>query len=343
MTQHMPECTTHAAVQQELSEADQTLCNGVLAGQRRALAKSITLIESTRPDHQERAQQVLFSLLPHTGGAIRVGISGVPGAGKSTFIEALGNYLIDSGLRLAVLAVDPSSSVTGGSILGDKTRMETLCQREEAFIRPSPSAGSLGGVAEKTREAMLLCEAAGFDVIIVETVGVGQSETTVAGMVDMFVLLQLPNAGDELQAIKKGIVEIADLVVINKADIDPRAAQVTRAQWKQALHLLRPVIPGWSPPVLAISALQKEGVAAFWDEVQKYRDTLTNNGAFAGKRRRQAVDWMWQLIHFGLNQHFQRHPSVRQALPETIRRVASGETTPSAAAHELLKFLNSEI
>jgi LAO/AO transport system kinase len=341
MTQHTPARAAHAAIPQGLSEADQALCNGVLARQRRALAKSITLIESTRPDHQERAQQVLFSLLPYTGGAIRVGISGAPGAGKSTFIEALGNYLIDSGLRLAVLAVDPSSSVTGGSILGDKTRMETLCQREEAFIRPSPSAGSLGGVAEKTREAMLLCEAAGFDVIIVETVGVGQSETTVAGMVDLFALLQLPNAGDDLQAIKKGIVEIADLVVINKADIDPRAAEVTRAQWRQTLHFLRPIIPGWSPPVLAISALQKEGVAAFWAEVQKHRDTLTQNGALAEKRRRQAVDWMWQLIHLGLNQRFLRHPLVQGALPETLRQVAAGKATPAAAAHELLEFLNS--
>ena len=230
--------------------ADRQLVDGVLARQRRALAKTITLIESTRPDHQKRAQLVLDSLLPHTGKAIRIGISGVPGAGKSTFIEALGTWLIDRGHRLAVLAVDPSSSVSGGSILGDKTRMELLCQREEAFIRPSPSAGSLGGVAEKTREAMLVCEAAGYDVVIIETVGVGQSETAVAGMVDMFCLLQLPNAGDDLQAIKKGIVEIADMVVINKADIDPRAAQVVRAQWKNALHMLRPASPNWAPPVI---------------------------------------------------------------------------------------------
>ena len=198
-----------------LSVVDQQLVDGVLSGQRRALAKTITLIESTLAEHQDRAQKVIASLLPHTGRAIRLGISGVPGAGKSTFIEALGIWLIDNGHKLAVLAVDPSSSVSGGSILGDKTRMEFLCQREEAFIRPSPSSGSLGGVAEKTREAMLVCEASGYDVILVETVGVGQSETTVAGMVDMFVLLQLPNAGDDLQAIKKGIVEIADLVAIN--------------------------------------------------------------------------------------------------------------------------------
>lgn len=326
----------------ELAPADQSLVDGVLVGQRRALAKAITLIESTRLDHQARAQQVLGSLLPHTGKAIRIGISGVPGAGKSTFIEALGNYLIDQGHRLAVLAVDPSSSVTGGSILGDKTRMETLCQREEAFIRPSPSAGSLGGVAEKTREAMLLCEAAGFDVIIVETVGVGQSETTVAGMVDMFVLLQLPNAGDDLQAIKKGIVEIADLVVINKADIDPRAAQVVRAQWNNALHMLRHASPNWSPSVVTISALRKEGIAEFWAQVQKYQEALTPTGEFEAKRRHQSVDWMWQMIHFGLNQYFRRHPAVREALPGLIQGVEAGRVTPAAAAYGLLKFLNPE-
>ncbi|WP_303787340.1 methylmalonyl Co-A mutase-associated GTPase MeaB [Azovibrio restrictus] len=326
----------------ELAPPDQSLADGVLAGQRRALAKAITLVESTRPDHQERARQLLATLLPHTGRAIRIGISGVPGAGKSTFIEALGNYLIDQGHRLAVLAVDPSSSVTGGSILGDKTRMETLCQREEAFIRPSPSAGSLGGVAEKTREAMLLCEAAGFDVIIVETVGVGQSETTVAGMVDMFVLLQLPNAGDDLQAIKKGIVEIADLVVINKADIDPRAAQVVRAQWSNALHMLRHASPNWAPSVVTVSALKKEGIAEFWQQVQKYREALTPTGEFEAKRRHQAVDWMWQMIHFGLNQYFRRHPAVREALPGLTQAVEAGRMTPAAAAHGLLKFLNPE-
>ena len=219
-----------AAPGNTLDTVDQLLVDGVLARQRRSLAKTITLIESTHADHQQRAQKVLAALLPHTGKAIRVGISGAPGAGKSTFIEALGNYLIDQGHQIAVLAVDPSSSVSGGSILGDKTRMELLCQRVEAFIRPSPSAGSLGGVAEKTRETMLACEAAGYDVIIVETVGVGQSETTVAGMVDIFSLVQLPNAGDDLQAIKKGIVEIADLVAINKSDIDPQAAAIARAQ-----------------------------------------------------------------------------------------------------------------
>ena len=324
---------------QSLSPADQTLVDGVLAGQRRSLAKAITLIESTRRDHQQRAQSVLNALLPSTGRAIRVGISGVPGAGKSTFIEALGVWLIEQGKKLAVLAVDPSSSLSGGSILGDKTRMEQLCQREEAFIRPSPSAGSLGGVAEKSREAMLLCEAAGFDVIIIETVGVGQSETTVAGMVDIFCLLQLPNAGDDLQAIKKGIVEIADLVVINKADIDRQATAVTRAQWRNALHMLRPASPNWSPPVMTVSALHKEGIPEFWEAIEKYRSALTPTGEFAAKRQHQALSWMWQLIDFGLRQHFRHHPRVQANLPALTQSVEQGHTTPAAAAYALLDYL----
>ncbi len=325
-----------------LDNADQHLVDGVLSGQRRALAKTITLIESTRADHQQRAQKVIGALLPHTGKAIRVGISGVPGAGKSTFIEALGNYLIDQGHHLAVLAVDPSSSVSGGSILGDKTRMESLCQRVEAFIRPSPSAGSLGGVAEKTREAMLACEAAGYDVIIVETVGVGQSETTVAGMVDIFTLVQLPNAGDDLQAIKKGIVEIADLVAINKSDIDPRAAAVARAQWKQALHMLRPTSPNWRPPVIGVSALKKEGMVEFWTEIERYREITTQTGEFEAKRKKQALDWMWSLIESGLHQFFRSHPQVHAALPKLSNQVAGGTTTPNAAAQRLLAYLEPD-
>ncbi len=322
-----------------LSAADQGLVDGVLAGQRRSLAKAITLVESTRADHQQRAQQMLNALLPSTGKAIRIGISGVPGAGKSTFIEALGIWLIERGKKLAVLAVDPSSSVSGGSILGDKTRMELLSQRQEAFIRPSPSAGSLGGVAEKTREAMLLCEASGYDVIVVETVGVGQSETTVAGMVDMFCLLQLPNAGDDLQAIKKGIVEIADLVVINKADIDRQATAVVRAQWRNALHMLRPASANWSPPVITLSALHKEGIADFWAEVEKYQAALKPTGEFERKRQHQALSWLWQLIDSGLRRHFRHHPRVRENLPELTRSVESGQTTPAAAAHALLDYL----
>ena len=322
-----------------LGAADQQLVDGVLARQRRSLAKTITLIESTRADHLLRAQKVVAALLPHTGRAIRIGISGVPGAGKSTFIEALGIWLIEQGHQLAVLAVDPSSSVSGGSILGDKTRMELLCQRKEAFIRPSPSAGSLGGVAEKTREAMLACEAAGYDIILVETVGVGQSETTVAGMVDMFVLLQLPNAGDDLQAIKKGIVEIADLVAINKSDIDPKASAIARAQWKQALHMLRPASPNWRPPVIGVSALKKEGMIEFWAEIERFRAAMTQSGELEAKRRKQALNWMWSLIDSGLRHYFHAHPAVHAALPGLTHDVAEGRATPGAAAYRLLHSL----
>ena len=316
--------------------ADDALIAGVRAGQRRALAKAITLIESTRVDHAERAQAVLEALLPFAGHSMRIGISGVPGVGKSTFIEALGLFLIERGHRLAVLAVDPSSSLSGGSILGDKTRMERLSQRDEAFIRPSPASGSLGGVAEKTREAMLLCEAAGYDVIIVETVGVGQSETAVAGMTDCFVLLQLPNAGDDLQAIKKGIMELADLVVYNKADLDPRAAQMAAAQMRSALHMLRPSSPNWQPPVLTLSAVKQEGVTQFWQTIDDYRAKLAASGEFDERRRRQAESWMWQLIDFGLRRAFRENPEVRKLLPGLVRDVGAGTATPAAAALALL-------
>lgn len=326
-----------------LDAVDQALVDGVLARQLRPLAKTITLIESQREDHQARARSVLEALLPHTGGAMRVGISGVPGVGKSTFIEALGLYLIEQGLRVAVLAVDPSSSITGGSILGDKTRMERLSQNTAAFIRPSPSAGSLGGVAEKTRETMLACEAAGFDVIIIETVGVGQSETAVANMSDMFCLLQLPNAGDDLQGIKKGIMELADLVVVNKADIDLAATTRAQAQLKTALHMLRPVSPNWSPPVLTLSALRMEGVAEFWQTVCDYRDTMKRTGEFETKRRRQARAWMWELIDAGLRAHFRSHPRVRADLPALTEAVEEGGTTPSAAAQRLLRYLKDAV
>ncbi len=319
--------------------ADQALVDGVLAEQRRPLAKTITLIESQRADHKQRARSVLEGLLPHTGRSMRVGISGVPGVGKSTFIEALGLYLIDQGHKVAVLAVDPSSSVTGGSILGDKTRMELLSQRTEAFIRPSPSAGSLGGVAEKTREAMLVCEAAGFDVIIIETVGVGQSETAVAGMTDIFCLLQLPNAGDDLQAIKKGIMELADLIVINKADINPQAATVARSQIKSALGMLRHASPNWAPPVLMLSALQKQGIAEFWNTIENYRSTMQRSGEFEARRRHQARAWMWELIDQGLRARFAGHARVQQDLPGLQAAVEAGQTTPSAAALRLLGYL----
>lgn len=319
--------------------ADQALIDGVLKHQLRPLAKTITLIESQRADHKARARTVLEGLLSHTGNSMRIGISGVPGVGKSTFIEALGLYLIEHGHKVAVLAVDPSSSVTGGSILGDKTRMELLSQNTNAFIRPSPSAGSLGGVAEKTREAMLVCEAAGFDVIIIETVGVGQSETAVAGMTDIFCLLQLPNAGDDLQAIKKGIMEIADLIVINKADINPQAANVARSQIKSALGMLRHSSPNWTPPVLMLSALQKEGIAEFWNTIANYRATMMRSGEFDARRCHQARAWMWELIDQGLRARFASNAAVKNDLPGLQAAVESGQTTPSAAAMRLLGYL----
>ena len=323
-----------------LTPEDRDLVEGVVAGRRRALAKAITLVESTRADHQARATTVLDALLPHTGRSLRIGLTGVPGAGKSTFIEAFGLHLIAQGLKVAVLAVDPSSSRSGGSILGDKTRMERLCQAEAAFIRPSPSAGTLGGVAEKTREAMLVCEAAGYDVVIVETVGVGQSETVVAGMTDVFVLLQLPNSGDDLQAIKKGIMELADVVVYNKADIDATAADRAAMQMRSALSLLHPASPNWQPPVLKTSALNAQGIDTVWMTLQNYRTKLAASGELAEKRRRQAQDWMWSLIDAGLRHRFREHPGVRAALPDTLQSVNAGSVTPTAAAHRLLNLMN---
>jgi LAO/AO transport system kinase len=313
-----------------------TLAQRVRSGERRALAKAITLIESTRADHQALAQKLLAALLPASGNAVRMGISGAPGAGKSTFIEALGLALVGEGHHVAVLAVDPSSSISGGSILGDKTRMEELSRHPHAFIRPSPSGGALGGVAARTREAMLACEAAGFDVVIVETVGVGQSETAVAGMTDVFVLLQLPNAGDDLQAIKKGIVELADVIVYNKVDLDPKAAERAMGQMKNALALLRPASAGWRPPVIGVSATRRDGIAAFWHEVVRCRDALVASGELAAKRQRQSLDWMWTLIDAGLRQRFRAHPGVRVALAACSAQVAAGTLTPTAAATKLL-------
>jgi LAO/AO transport system kinase len=319
---------------------DRELVDGVLTGQRRALAKAITLVESTHPTHQARAAQLLDALLPHTGRCLRIGLTGVPGVGKSTFIEAFGLLLIAQGLKVAVLAVDPSSRRSGGSILGDKTRMERLSQQEAAYIRPSPSAGTLGGVAEKTREAMLVCEAAGYDVVIVETVGVGQSETVVAGMTDVFVLLQLPNAGDDLQAIKKGIMELADLVIYNKADLDAAAAGRAAQQMRSALALLHPASAHWQPQVLETSALQGKGMDKVWETLQEFRAAMDASGEFAEKRRRQSLDWMWQLIDAGLRQRFREHPAIKRSLPDTVNAVSVGELAPTAAAHRLLNLMN---
>ncbi|MBX3620138.1 MAG: methylmalonyl Co-A mutase-associated GTPase MeaB [Rhizobacter sp.] len=310
----------------------------ILQADRRALAKAITLLESTRPDHRLRADALLNDLLPHTGRALRLGISGVPGVGKSTFIEALGLHLIAQGHRVAVLAVDPSSSLSGGSILGDKTRMERLSASPSAYIRPSPSSGTLGGVAEKTREAMLVFEAAGYDVVIVETVGVGQSETAVAGMTDLFVLMQLPNAGDDLQAIKRGVMEIADLVVINKADLDPDAATRAQAMITSSLRLLGQAGQGDGAPsrVLTLSALKAEGVEAFWHKVQGLVDQRRTSGEYARRRRQQGLAWMWDIVNATLLADFRRHPDVRHALPEVLRSVDESRVAPSAAARQLL-------
>ncbi|MBK6905660.1 MAG: methylmalonyl Co-A mutase-associated GTPase MeaB [Rhodocyclaceae bacterium] len=320
---------------------NQDLHDGLIDGQRRALAKAITLVESTRADHQQLAQQLLTRIMPRTGQGMRLGISGVPGVGKSTFIEALGMHLISLGHRVAVLAVDPSSSVHGGSILGDKTRMEQLSMRPEAFIRPSPASGSLGGVAEKTREALLLCEAAGYDIIIVETVGVGQSETAVAGMTDMFVLLQLPNAGDDLQAIKKGIMELADLVVFNKADIDTTAAQRAAAQMRSALGMLHPASVHWQPPVMTLSALRASGIEEFWTLVRKFRETMQAQGEWSRRRQHQALAWMWAQIDSGLRQSFRTNPSVCQTLPALAADVEAGKVPPTLAARQLLSLMQN--
>ena len=307
--------------------------------QRRAVAKAITLLESTRADHRMRADTLLNALLPHSGRSLRLGISGVPGVGKSTFIEALGLFLIAQGHRVAVLAVDPSSSVSGGSILGDKTRMERLSVDERAYIRPSPASGNLGGVAEKTREAVLVCEAAGYGIVIVETVGVGQSETAVAGMTDMFVLMQLPNAGDDLQAIKKGVMELADLVVINKADLDEAAATRARAQITSALRFLGPHAHSGTQ-VLQLSALQATGLADFWGVVSRFRDQRQASGAFDERRHAQDQAWMWERIEAGLRLRFRQHAAVRQALPDTTSAVRAGRLAASVAARRLLDLLN---
>ena len=325
------------------------LLHGDAAVQRRAMAKAITLLESTRADHRSQADELLTALLLHTEKSFRMGISGVPGVGKSTFIEALGLFLIAQGHRVAVLTIDPSSTVSGGSILGDKTRMEKLSVHERAYIRPSPSSGSLGGVAEKTREAISVCEAAGYDVVIVETVGVGQSETAVANMTDMFVLMQLPNAGDDLQAIKKGVMELADLVVINKADIDANAATRAQLQIGASLRLLgmhgrdpHDATP-WHPQVLQLSALQGDGLDRFWAAVDEFRTLQTAHGALAARRQTQALSWMWERIESGLKQAFRQHPRVRALLPQLSSDVASGRVPASTAARQLLQVSTESV
>jgi LAO/AO transport system kinase len=318
---------------------------GVRRGDKRILAKTITLIESARYEHQQLARAVVNALLPNTGNAVRLGISGVPGAGKSTFIESLGTRLVNQGHRVAVLAVDPSSRRSGGSVLADKTRMEKLSTAENAFIRPSPSGGTLGGVAGKTRETMLICEAAGYDVMIVETVGVGQSETTVASMVDFFLLLMIAGAGDELQGIKKGVLEMADAIAINKADGDNvERALRAKKQIETALHYLRPATPVWTPRALTCSSLDPEdgGMKAIWSAVLEHREIFKHSGELQRKRRQQAVDWMWFLVEEGLKAQFYKHPEITSRLGEITRHVAAGEMAPTVAADELLFSLDNK-
>lgn len=314
------------------------LAEGVLSGQRAALGRAITLVESRRRDHQIQAQDLLTRLLPHAGKARRVGISGVPGVGKSTFIEALGLHLTEAGHRVAVLAVDPSSARTGGSILGDKTRMERLAQDERAFIRPSPSAGRLGGVNRATRETMIVCEAAGFDVVLVETVGTGQSETLVADMVDFFLVLMLPGAGDELQGIKKGILEIADMIAVNKCDGGNRdKARAALVEYRHALHILTPASPNWSPPVVMCSGLSGEGLDELWTKVEEHRGITEANGEMAARRREQQVEWMWSMVEDRLKDAVRRHPDVVVQSPNLTEAVAGGGTTATLAAYQILE------
>ncbi len=317
---------------------------GVLDNNRLQLSRTITLVESTLVAHQEIARDVINELLPHTGKAVRLGITGVPGAGKSTFIESFGHMLAEQGHKVAVLAIDPSSTRSGGSILGDKTRMEQLAVHPNAFIRPSPSGGSLGGVARKTRETMLVCEAAGFDVIIVETVGVGQSETTVASMVDFFLVLQISGAGDELQGIKKGVLEVADAIVVNKADGDNvNRAKLAKKQYETALHLVNPSSPNWMPPVMTCSAVERTGLQEVWDTIINHKKIMTNTGELQQKRREQAMSWMWFLVNEGLEIWFYQHPEVQNQLPELRKKVEDGRIAPTRAADELIAILGKDL
>ena len=316
---------------------------GVLDKDKRVLSKTITLIESSRSDHKVLSRQVVDSLIPHAGKAVRLGITGVPGAGKSTFIESLGIFLIEQGLKVAVLAVDPSSTLSHGSIMADKTRMEKLSIEPDAFIRPSPSGGTLGGVASKTRETMIACEASGFDVLIVETVGVGQSETTVASMVDFFLVLMISGAGDEIQGIKKGVLELADAVAVNKADGDNIAkAKRARKEYESALHLLRPETKTWAAPVLICSALKMKGIDNIWETVLDHRKKFTETGELEEKRKKQSVAWMKALLEEGIKEWFYRKNDFRKSLKKLIRDVEKGSVSPTFAAADLLKVLDDK-
>lgn len=326
-----------------MSAGPEQLAKQVRAGDRRALARAITLIESTRSDDREAANQLLTELVPHADNSIRIGISGVPGVGKSTFIESFGNHVIDQGHRIAILAVDPSSALSGGSILGDKTRMETLSRRMEAFIRPSPAGGTLGGVTRHTRETMRVVEAAGFDVVVVETVGVGQSETAVAEMTDIFLLLLLPGGGDELQGIKRGIVELADLIIVNKADGDMTAAAGrAAADYRNALRFLHPRHPDWEVPVETCSALENQGTDRVWTIIKDYRKRMTANGEIAAARAAQAKAWLWNEMTETLLEYLKNDARTRDRIEALEQKVESGEMSPWVAAQNMLDQIKKQ-
>jgi len=317
-----------------------TLAAKVRANDRATLARAITLIESKRADHHAKAHQLVQELLPHTGQAMRVGITGAPGVGKSTTIDTLGSFLTEKGHKVAVLAVDPSSTRTGGSILGDKTRMARLAVDDKAFVRPSPSSGTLGGVASKTRETMLLCEAAGYDVILVETVGIGQSETAVSDMTDFFLALMLPGAGDELQGIKKGLVELADMIAVNKADGDNlKRARAAAGEYRAALHILTPRSENWTPPVVTYSALTGDGVADLWKQIELHRERMTKSGELAARRREQQVKWLWSMLEDRVHSRLKSDPRLRAKLPQIEAAVAAGTLSATLAVEDIAAAL----
>ncbi len=320
------------------------LASELLQGKRKALARAITLIESKKRSHRKLAKELLERILPYTGNSIRIGISGVPGVGKSTFIEVFGLYLVERGHRVAVLAIDPTSQLSGGSVLGDKTRMERLSRLDEAFIRPSPSGYSIGGVANRTRESIFLCEANGYDIVIVETVGVGQSEIKVASMVDFFLLMQLPNAGDELQGIKRGVMEVADAIVINKADSDNiKMAELTKKQLENALSFFMRLDDEWKVPILLVSALERRGIDKVWETIENFVKIKKRSGKFYEKRKKQSVDWMWSTVMDGLKELFQSNSRVVELSKEMERAVIEMKTTPSIAAELLLDEFKKDL